>query len=96
MPVVSLAGLGTAAASAVLLAVLTRPFAVHPAKHCRTLRGLAEATLARNFERLADKYRGAQANDVWLALRAIIVEQLGVSPDVVTPTASFVKDLGCG
>jgi hypothetical protein len=94
--IVPFASVVAAAASALLLAALTRPLAVHPAKHCRTLRGLAEATLARNFDLLAEKYRGAQADDVWVALRTIIVEQLGVSPDAVTPSATFVKDLGCG
>ena len=34
-------------------------------------------------------------NDIWVILRELIVNQLGVDADEVTPTASFVKDLGC-
>lgn len=32
--------------------------------------------------------------EVWAKLRNIVVEQLGVRPEQVTPTASFVEDLG--
>jgi acyl carrier protein len=79
-----------------LVGLLTRPFAVYPAKHCATCRDLAEAALGLNFKKLSERYYGANASDVWIALRSMIVEQLGVSPEEVTPTASFVKDLGCG
>jgi acyl carrier protein len=75
---------------------ITRPFAIYPANNCTTLRGLAESALGLNFKALSDRYNGASKNDLWVALRSIIVEQLGVSPEEVMPTASFVKDLGCG
>jgi acyl carrier protein len=74
---------------------ITRPFAVYLANNCTTLRGLAESAVGINFKALSEKYNGANKNDLWIALRSIIVEQLGVSPDEVKPTASFVKDLGC-
>lgn len=80
----------------VVLSVLTAPLAVLPGTSFKTLRGLSETVLGLNFRTLAERYDGAHSNDVWLALRAIVAEQLGVSPEVVTPTASFVKDLGCG
>lgn len=78
-----------------LLARLTLPFAVHPAPGFQTLRGLAETTMGLNFKKLSEQYRGAHENDVWIALRAIIVEQLGVPAEKVVPTATWVKDLGC-
>ena len=78
-----------------ILSVLTAPLAVLPRNSFATLRGLVEAVVGLNFKSLANLHDGAHSNDVWLALRAIIVEQLGVSPEAVKPTASFVKDLGC-
>ncbi|MFC1759116.1 hypothetical protein ACFL2H_10175 [Planctomycetota bacterium] len=74
---------------------ITQPYSVHPASNCITLRALAESALGPNFKSLSERYNGASQNDLWLALRSIIVEQLGVSPDEVKPTASFVNDLGC-
>lgn len=90
--------------SAVVVAVLsgfaayalTVPFALLPANRFATLRGLAECVLALNFKTLAERNRGAHSNDVWTVLRAVIVEQLGVAPEKVTPTARFVDDLGFG
>lgn len=35
-------------------------------------------------------------NELWLILRELISEQLGVKSTEVTPTANFVRDLGCG
>lgn len=88
------AGVAAAVMSGFVLARLTRPFAIYPSQHCRTLRGLVEAILALNFQRLTEQYNGARAKDVWMALRAIIVEQLGVAPEAVTPAARFIQDLG--
>ncbi len=88
------AGVAATVMSGFVLARLTRPFAIHPSRHCGTLRGLVEAVLALNFQRLTEQYDGARAKDVWMALRAIIVEQLGVAPEAVTPAARFVQDLG--
>ena len=41
------------------------------------------------------RQRGEPADDaqVWARLREIIVEQLGVRPEEVTPTAHFIHDL---
>lgn len=75
---------------------LTKPFAVHPAKQFATLRGLTEMTLAKNFPMLRDRCQGAGEGNIWVTLTSMIVEQLGVDADEVTPTANFVSDLGCG
>lgn len=75
--------------------VLTRPFAVFPDSNCTTLRGLAESALGMNFKTLSERYNGANKNNLWIALRSIIVEQLDLSPEEVKSTASFVNDLGC-
>lgn len=75
---------------------LTKPFAVHPAKQFATLRGLAEMTLVKNFPLLGDRCQDAGEENIWGSLSSLIVEQLGVDADEVTPTANFVSDLGCG
>ena len=94
-----LAGLATATAIGSIVGVivgwLTRPFAVYPANNCITFRGLAESALGLNFKTLSERYNGANASDIWVALRSIIVEQLGVAPEEVKPAANFVNDLGC-
>jgi len=73
--------------------LVTRVFAVYPTKNCRTVRGLAESVLRLNLKSLSERYSGSSRSDIWIALRSIIVEQLGVSPEEVTLSASFVKDL---
>ena len=78
-----------------IIGLLTRPFAVFPPSSCATLRGLAESALRMNFQTLSERYDGASKNDLWIALRSIIVEQLGVSPEEVKSTESFVNNLGC-
>jgi acyl carrier protein len=94
-----LAGLASAAAIGSIVGAiagwLTRPLAVYPANNCITFRGLAESALGLNFKTLSERYNGANTSDIWIALRSIIVEQLGVSPGEVKPAARFVNDLGC-
>ena len=62
---------------------------------------------AAKMERVGDMHtfilktlreRGESVNDaqVWTRLCEIVVEQLGVRPDEVTPTARFIKDLKAG
>lgn len=86
---ISLLGLG-------LFAVfVTLPSAIHPARNFQTVRGLVETTLGLNFQTLNERY-SHQPTDIWVALRAIIAEQLGISPDKITPDSSFVNDLGLG
>jgi acyl carrier protein len=86
---------GLAIAMGMVLGALTAPFAVCQPREVKSLRGLAESVLGLNFKRLSEKYKGYQPTDVWMALRAIIVDQLGVSPDLVKSTATFTDDLGC-
>jgi len=44
------------------------------------------------------RQRGDAVDDavVWTKLTNLIVEQLGVRPEQVTPTARFIDDLGAG
>ncbi len=50
--------------------------------------------LRHNFQELSELAGSRGRNDVWIVLREIIVVQLGVSPDAVTPSARFIDDLG--
>lgn len=87
----AVAGIASAIVGAVIASIVTLPAAVCP-PHA-TLRSLAAATLGLNYPRLREEYRH-QAVDVWDTLKAILVNQLGVPADRVTPEASFVNDLG--
>lgn len=82
--------------SAMIAVESTRPFATAVPFECVTLRKLSHAALRLNFEKLSERGGGRGRDDVWLALREIIANQLGISPDKVVPTARFVKDLGVG
>nr|WP_038160423.1 hypothetical protein [Verrucomicrobium sp. BvORR106] len=43
---------------------------------------------------LRDQGIQTDADQVWLKLKDIIVDQLGVSPHQVTPETDFIRDLG--
>ena len=76
-------------------AIATKPFATRFASDVNTFRGLSERLLALNASTQQDKHGPVGPNDIWVILRELIVNQLGVDADEVTPTANFVKDLGC-
>ena len=78
-----------------LTALATRPLAKLFSKECSTFRSLSERVLALNAAKLKGKHGAMGSNDIWVILRELIVNQLGVDADEVTPTASFIKDLGC-
>jgi acyl carrier protein len=78
-----------------LTAIATKPFATEFATDFNTFRGLSERVLALNAATLKNKHGAMGPNDIWVILRELIVNQLGVDVDEVTPTANFVKDLGC-
>ena len=74
---------------------LTRPLATHFDTDMETFRGFSERLLALNAEQQRSKHGPMGSKDLWVVLREIIVDQLGVDRDEVTPTARFVQDLGC-
>lgn len=75
---------------------LTIPMAVLVGPTFTTFRGLATNLLAMNFATLSDRHDSWNSSDIWDTLRLVIVEQLGVKPEDVTPDANFVDDLGVG
>ncbi|MDA7910202.1 hypothetical protein N9B44_00885 [bacterium] len=78
-----------------LASLVTTPFATNFATEFVTFRGLSERVLALNATKLKNEHGPMGPNDIWVILRELIVNQVGVDIDEVTPDASFVKDLGC-
>jgi acyl carrier protein len=63
-----------------------------------TVGGLAKTVLTNNYAELAQGAVQSKKRDdaeVWLVLKEIIVDQLQIEPDEVTPEAHFGRDLGC-
>jgi hypothetical protein len=78
---------------------LTESFATRLPKKCTTFRDLTHALLVSNFDTLSARFQragwpAAWNESLWLEVASIVVRQLGVSPELVTPHASFVNDLG--
>jgi acyl carrier protein len=79
------------------LTLLASPLARSVPDDCETLRGLTRAVAARNLGTLAARGgRRPTGDETFAALRAIIVETLGVAPEAVTPAARIIEDLGAG
>lgn len=81
--------------TAALFALATVPLALMPAHSFRTYRGLVTQLVALNYATLSKRYDSWNPTDVWNVLQSIIIEQLGVKKEDVTPDANFVYDLGC-
>ena len=77
----------------ILVYQLTRPFAIRlPAAD---VRGLIPMIVASNFGTFRiNNPRGWNSREVWEALVAIIAAQVGVAPDAIAESTSFVNDLG--
>jgi len=45
---------------------------------------------------LRSRGESPDAADLWERLKAIVIDQLGVGPEAVIPSARFVEDLGAG
>ena len=77
-----------------LTSIVTTPLATNFANDIGTFRGLSERVLALNTIKLKNDHGSMGPNDIWVVLRELIVNKLGVDLDEVTPDASFVKDWG--
>lgn len=78
---------------------LTTRFASRLPQKCVTFRDLTNALLIGNAEVLSTRFHkfGSPAvwnESLWLEVASIVARQLGISPELVTPHASFVADLG--
>jgi acyl carrier protein len=77
-------------------ALLTAPFATRIPSDCLTVRGLTGTLLNLNFGALTEDKQRWSKLEVWEVLQAIIVDELGVTPEQVKPGARFIEDLGVG
>ncbi|TWT78758.1 acyl carrier protein [Planctomycetes bacterium CA13] len=77
-----------------ILAVVTKPFAICTAPSYSDYRGLVTQIVSLNYAKLSESSNTWNASDVWNVLQWIIVEQLGVKKQAVTLNANFVYDLG--
>jgi acyl carrier protein len=69
-------------------------FAVQLPADCATVGGTVKAILRRNYAEPLPGRRNWHPNEVWETLRRVVVDQLDVPPETVTPDADFVHDLG--
>ena len=94
MPLIVIGILCSAILLTVVAILVTTPFARLFSRDCQTVRGMVQASLTLNYGKIVIQGAGWNRQEVWECLRAIIVEQLGVSPQDVTHTAEFVNDFG--
>lgn len=81
----------------IALSIIAGPFARHLPASCGTVRGLIDDVVSRNLGALTIQLgRQPTEDEVFVALRKLISEVLGVEPEKVTPDARFVEDLGLG
>ena len=80
--------------SLALFRSLTVSFATLPGKSFTTFHGLTEQLMAKNGAKLADRHDAFSSRDVWTILRLVLMDQLGVDRDKITPDAHLVRDLG--
>jgi hypothetical protein len=74
----------------------TRPLARATRPGFRTVGGLAMAAARLDYGALATERRAASDREVHRIIRAIIVEETCLDPDLVVPEARFVEDLRFG
>jgi acyl carrier protein len=70
------------------------PFASTIPRNCETLRGTVETILGQHRLSREGGARTWHRDEVWVTLRELISEQLGVALDDVTEEKSFVNDFG--
>ena len=67
----------------------TRPLAIRLPARCDSVGGLVRRLVAANFSPRADVVRRIDQADVWYALRWIVSNHLGVSPETLTEGTCF-------
>lgn len=77
-----------------LAARSTRPWARELPRGCATIGELSSCLLTLNLGAICRARDETDRDAVWSVLQSVIVEQLGVKPELVTRQARFVEDLG--
>lgn len=90
-------GLSALVGYAGLAACLSRfaaPLVLEIPSDCARVRGMVVTLTRLNMARLAIEGGAVHDQEIWVTLRRLISEQLGVEEHEVTPEARFVEDLG--
>jgi acyl carrier protein len=82
------------AAVPILSFALSRPRAIEFRQGCQTVGGLVEWLREEQRPRFAGADRVWTEREVWETISGLLVEMQGLSPEQITPEASFVYDLG--
>ena len=80
----------------IFFAIISKPMATEFDTSFSSFRGLSERALALNAGKITKEHGPLGNNDVWVVLREIIVDTLGVDHNEIKRDANFVKDMGCG
>ncbi len=73
----------------------TLPYATCLPENCATVGGMAHQVVRRNFAIIHREAGGwSRPEEVWETLRDLLAGILGVSRELITPEANFLKDLG--
>lgn len=76
------------------IALITTPLADRVGNGFASFRSLSHWVLAHNYAAVSEEIGGWDSGEAWESLKRIIVEQVGVRPEIVTRETSFVNDLG--
>src|SRR5262249_48986798 len=78
----------------VIINLLIFPFGSSIPSSCRTIKGLVKSILNSDCGRIAVLEKGWQEQEVWGALRCVLVEALNVRSEEIYPDSHLVWDLG--
>ena len=93
-PLILLAWLGLAFCFLIAAIVALQRFASEIPPRCETVRGLILATLGRLPQIPEGTAKTWHPDEVWVVLRKLIAEQVGISPEEVSEEKHFVYDFG--
>jgi acyl carrier protein len=80
----------------ILCFALSKPHAIEFRQSCQTVGGLVEWLTEEQRPRFAGSDRVWTDREVWETISGLLVEMQGLSPEQITPEATFVDDLGMG
>lgn len=81
------------APTAILVLVLTRPFALAIPRECRSVRSILELIYPRNAGRLTLNQPGYINDDTWRSIVAIVAEVRGIPAVDIKPSSRLFEDL---
>ena len=78
-----------------LTAGATKKLATEMPPELKTIGDLSERMVGLNYKDLKHRYKSIGKQDVWLIIKEIMADCLGVDHDEITKDARLVEDLGC-